>query len=93
LTVLFGVIGAAAALPYLVFTSIVQQRLPRLAGARVMAILSLMVFGAIPLGNLTIGAMIQWLGIPTTMAVQGALALAGAVLFAANRDLRHTRFR
>lgn len=87
---LYGLLGVCSAQGSLIFTSMVQRRLPFAARARVMSILSLVIFGAVPLGNLTIGAMVQAFGVPITMAVQGAFALLGAVLFAGDRTLRRT---
>jgi len=86
--VLYGLLGGVSAQESLMLTSMVQRRLPSAARARVMSIMSLLIFGAVPLGNLSIGVLIQWFGVPTTMAVQGALGLVATLLFVANRTLR-----
>ncbi|MFF7331874.1 MFS transporter [Streptomyces sp. NPDC008150] len=87
---LYGLFGACSAQAGLVLVSLVQRLLPDHARARVMSIMSLLIFGAVPIGNLTTGVMIQWLGVPTTLTVQALLSLAGAALFAGDRALRRS---
>jgi MFS family permease len=87
----YAVLGAAGALISLVLVSMIQRRAPADVRGRVMSIMSLLVFASVPVGNASIGAMIEWLGVTATMAIQGGIAVAGLLTFAATPGLRAAR--
>lgn len=51
--------------------------------ARVMAFYLLAFFGTIPIGNLMLGALANWVGVPTTLLFAGIASVAGSIFFAA----------
>lgn len=85
---LLGVVGSLASL---VLTSLVQRQTDVAVRGRVMSIMSLLTYGAVPAGSLTIGIMIEWLGRGPTMLVQGGLAVVAAVAFCSAPRLRSAR--
>jgi len=87
----YAVLGATGAQASLVVTSLLQRRTQRELRGRVMSITALLSYGSVPLGSLTIGAMIEWLGRGTTMALQGSLSVLAAVAFCAAPELRGAR--
>jgi hypothetical protein len=87
----YAVLGALSAQSSLVLTSLIQRRTPQELRGRVMSIMSLLSFGAVPLGSVTIGAMIEWLGRSTTMTIQGGLAAAAVLAFCSAPGLRGAR--
>jgi MFS family permease len=51
--------------------------------ARVMAFYLLAFFGTIPIGNLMLGAIANWAGVPTTLLFAGIASIASSIFFAA----------
>lgn len=88
---LFAGLGVLGSLTSLVLTSLIQRRTEAEVRGRVMSILSLLIYGAVPVGSVTIGAMIEWLGRGPTMFVQGCLALAAVLVFCSAPGLRTAR--
>jgi predicted MFS family arabinose efflux permease len=86
--VLLGAVGAQVSL---ITVSLIQRRTPADVRGRVMSIMSLLVFASAPLGNLTIGLMVEHLGVTTTMLVQAALSAAAAGAFLSVAGLRRAR--
>ena len=50
--------------------------------ARVMAFYLLAFFGTVPVGNLMMGTIANWVGVPTTLLLAGIAVLGGSVIFA-----------
>lgn len=86
---LYAAIGVSSALQGLVLTSLVQRASPEATRARVMSIMLLLVFASVPLGSLTIGVLVDWIGAGTTLALHAALAMTAAAVFTTRRELRH----
>jgi MFS family permease len=51
--------------------------------ARVMAFYLLAFFGTIPIGNLMLGTLANWVGVPTTLLFTGIASVTGSIFFAA----------
>jgi MFS family permease len=50
--------------------------------ARVMAFYLLAFFGTVPIGNLMMGTVANWVGVPTTLLLAGVAVLCGSIFFA-----------
>jgi len=57
-----------------------SESAPEMRG-RVIGILLMAIFGMAPLGSVVVGAVSQRIGAPTTVLVQGIIAIALALLF------------
>jgi MFS family permease len=62
--------------------TLVQSMVPDRLRGRTMAVYSMMFMGMSPLGALTAGAVADHIGAPWTVALGGALTIAGAIAFA-----------
>jgi hypothetical protein len=49
--------------------------------ARVMAFYLLAFFGTVPIGNLMLGAIANWAGVPTTLLLAGIASITGSIFF------------
>ena len=87
----FALLGAVASLISLVLTTLIQRRADTAVRGRVMSIMSLLSYGAVPVGSATVGALIEWAGRGPTMLIQAALSVAALVAFAATPELRGAR--
>lgn len=58
---------------------------------RVMSIQALFIYASVPLGNLGIGSMIEWLGVAVTMLAHAALSCAAVAIVVATPALRGAR--
>lgn len=63
--------------------TLIQSMIPDRLRGRVMAVYSMMFMGMAPLGALIAGALAAPLGAPTTVAIGGAVCIAGGLLFGA----------
>jgi MFS family permease len=61
--------------------TLIQAMVPDNLRGRVMAVYSMMFMGMAPFGALLAGALAQRLGAPTTVAIGGAVCIAGAAVF------------
>jgi len=89
--VLYLVMGVATGQFSVVLISMLQRWCDRAVIGRVMAVLSLVTFGAVPLANLVIGSLVQYTGLGVGMASVGSLCLVGTVLAVASPQLRRAR--
>lgn len=84
----YAVLGAAGSLGSLVLMSLLQRKTDDAVRGRVMSIMSVLTYGAVPIGSVTIGALFEWLGRGPALALQGSLAIAAVVAFTAVPTLR-----
>jgi len=61
--------------------TLIQSMIPNRLRGRVMAVYSMMFMGLAPMGALVAGALAAPLGAPQTIAIGGAICVAGGVLF------------
>ena len=64
--------------------TLIQAMVPDRLRGRTMAVYSMMFMGMAPLGALLSGALADRIGAPHTVAIGGAIAICGAILFARN---------
>lgn len=75
------VVGFAATAQMAATNTIVQSRVPDELRGRVMAVYASMFMGVQPVGSLMAGLVARHIGAPRTLAIFGAMCLAGAVAF------------
>ena len=63
--------------------TLIQAMIPDRLRGRVMAVYSMMFMGMAPLGALIAGALAAPLGAPATVAIGGAVCIAGGLVFGA----------
>jgi MFS family permease len=73
--------------------TLIQSTVPDRLRGRVMAVYSMMFMGMAPLGALAAGLVAAPLGAPETVAIGGALCIAGGLIFAAGLPRRRGRDR
>ena len=61
--------------------TLIQSMIPNRLRGRVMSVYSMMFMGMAPIGALVAGALAAPLGAPRTVAIGGAICVAGGVLF------------
>ncbi|QMU67974.1 MFS transporter [Streptacidiphilus sp. P02-A3a] len=88
---LYAVLGLVTGQSGVILVSLTQRLTPGAFRARVMTVLSLVVYASAPLANLLFGLLAAALGLPGTMAVFGCLAFAATVIVAVTPRLRATR--
>ena len=82
-TAVLFVVGFAATSQMAATNTTVQNRVPDELRGRVMAVYATMFMGVQPIGALLAGGVAKRIGAPTTLAIFGALCLAGSLIFAA----------
>jgi MFS family permease len=87
----YVVIGFVTGLTGVILVSLIQRRCSSEVRGRVMSIMALTTFASVPLGNLTIGVMIQFLGLSTAMVMQSLIALAAIGAYCSCSSLRRAR--
>jgi MFS family permease len=85
--VLLVVSGAALMVVFSLFTSLVQLIAPNQMRGRVMSIYMVAFRGGMPLGSLATGLVIDRIGAPAAIAVNGVLLSAVALWFLLRRDV------
>jgi MFS family permease len=75
------VVGFAATSQMAATNTTVQNRVPDELRGRVMAVYATMFMGVQPIGALLAGGVARNLGAPTTLAIFGAMCLAGSLVF------------
>lgn len=88
---LYLAMGLATGQFSVVLVSMLQRWCDRAVMGRVMAVLSIITFGAVPISNLLIGSLIQYIGLGVGMASFGSLCLVCTVLAALHPQLRRAR--
>lgn len=63
--------------------TLIQSMIPDRLRGRVMAVYSMMFMGMVPLGALVAGAVAAPIGAPETVAIGGAVCMAGGLVFGA----------
>jgi MFS family permease len=76
--VLLAVMGCSIMLTSASTNVLIQQSVPDAWRGRAISLYSMSFQGMAPLGNLLAGAMASWIGLPTTLALNGVLILAAA---------------
>lgn len=89
--VLYLVMGLATGQFSVVLISMLQRWCDRAVIGRVMAVLSIVTFGAVPLSNLVTGSLIEYTGLGAAMAGFGLLSLACTAIVALHPQLRRAR--
>ncbi|KWV34299.1 hypothetical protein AWV63_02660 [Micromonospora rifamycinica] len=84
----FVALGALLGVTASLGTSLLQSWCDPEYRGRVLAVLALVAFAAIPLGNLLIGVLSARLGIATALLVHAAIAVAAAAVFLSRPTLR-----
>jgi predicted MFS family arabinose efflux permease len=84
---LLAVTGAALMIAFSLLTSLVQLIAPNEMRGRVMSIYMVAFRGGMPLGSLATGLVIDRIGAPAAIAVNGALLTLVALWFLARRDV------
>lgn len=82
------VMGLATGQFSVVLISMLQRWCDRAVIGRVMAVLSIVTFGAVPIANVLTGVLIQYISLELTMILFGSLCIGCAVLAAATPQLR-----
>ncbi|MFF2567821.1 MFS transporter [Streptomyces sp. NPDC058084] len=88
---LYLVLGLVTGLSGVILVSLTQQWTGAEVRGRVMAVLSLVIFGAAPLANAVYGMSLDWLGFAPTLRVFAALCLASTAIIALTPTLRSAR--
>ena len=88
---LYAVLGLVTGQSGVILVSLTQRLTPGAFRARVMAVLSLIVYASAPLGNLVFGLLAAPLGLRWTLAAFGCLAFAATATTALTPRLRGTR--
>ncbi|MFJ3904464.1 MFS transporter [Streptomyces sp. NPDC090025] len=89
--VLYLLLGLVTGLSGVILVSLTQQWTGAEVRGRVMAVLSLVIFGAAPLANAAYGVALDWLGFAPTLRVFAALCLAATAIVALTPTLRSAR--
>ncbi|MFR9676944.1 MFS transporter [Streptomyces sp. TR02-1] len=87
----YCLMGLVSGVGGIVLVSLVQRWSPEATRGRVMSVQALLIFGATPLGNLLIGALVQGFGIPVALLTHAALAACAALTVLTVRTLREAR--
>jgi len=88
---LYAVLGLVTGQSGVILVSLTQRLTPGAFRARVMTVLSLVVYASAPLANLVFGLLAAALGLAGTMAVFACLAFSATVITASTPRLRATR--
>ena len=88
---LYAVLGLVTGQCGVILVSLTQRLTPGAFRARVMAVLSLVVYTSAPLANLVFGLLAASVGLAATMAVFAGLAFAATTVVALTPRLRSTR--
>ncbi|MYW11399.1 MFS transporter [Streptomyces sp. SID2563] len=88
---LYGVLGAVTGQFSVVLISMIQRWADPEMRGRVMSVMSLMIFAAVPLANVLVGLLIQLLGFAAAMYAFAAVALAATAVVATTTPLRSAR--
>ncbi len=79
---LLAVLGFCSLLQSASSNTIIQTLVPDQLRGRVMSIYIMSFLGMISFGNLFQGALVSWIGAPTTVAINGILCVLAAIFFA-----------
>lgn len=85
------VIGATTGQLGVLLMSMLQRWSDRAVTGRVMAVVSILSFGSVPVANVLTGWLVPSIGIGTTMAAFGLLSLMGSAVALAHPQLRRAR--
>ena len=83
--------GVTSGFVGITLVSLVQRWTATELRGRVMSIQALFIYASVPLGNLAIGGMIEWLGVAVTMLVHAALSCVAVAIVVAVPALRGAR--
>lgn len=88
---LYLVMGLTTGQFSVVLISMLQRWCDRAVTGRVMAVVSIISFGAVPVSNLVTGALVEYTGLGVAMAAFGTLSLVCAAIALAHPQLRQAR--
>lgn len=88
---MYLVLGISTGQLGVVLMSMLQRWCDRAVTGRVMAVVSIVSFGSVPVANLLTGWLVSSIGIGTTMLAFGLLSVAGSAVALAHPQLRQAR--